>query len=146
MVWYAEVNTNGVNYKVTEHFVEKLRSRLTQPKLKKKQIVTLLEETIKETIVIKDRPNNVRVLLRNGVREAIYLYHPGRAIVLVAEKDRDTQTFSVLRTVYTAAESGWLQYWLKKTPQNARTMWKDFITADSIGVLCKESLAIPSIP
>lgn len=144
--FYGEITTNGINYKITEHFVEKLRTRLKNPKLKKKEIIALLEGSIADTIVIKDRPNNVRVLLRNGIREAIYLYHPERALLFVVEKDRGTCTFSVLRTVYTASESGWLQYWLNKTPKTQRTMWKDFVTADSIGVLCKESSVTNSIP
>ena len=143
MAFYAEISTNGVTYRVTEHFVEKLRERLGV-KIKKKQIIALLEETIADTIVITDRPNNVKVLLKNKIREAIYLYHAGRGFILVVEKDTATCTFSVLRTFYTASESAWLQYWLNKTPKTSRTMWKEFVTADSILSLCKESSATPS--
>ena len=143
MGFYAEVTVNGVEYKVTMHFMEKLRERLGV-KLKKKQIVALLEETISDTIVIQDRPNNVRILLRNGIREAIYLYHPGKALVMVVEKDTRNYTFSILRTVYTAQESNWLQYWLNRTPKPSRTMWKDYVATDTLGVLCKELSVTPS--
>jgi len=113
----------GVRYHITPHFLEQASIRMCWPK--GKPLNTILEKVFTGSVVIEERPNNVKNIIDNNFCESVYLYNVSYDSVIVLEKHKSTADYRVLKTVYRGSQSKWLDVWKKTNIENKKDVtWR----------------------
>jgi len=113
-----------VQINIDNHFLESIKLRF---KFTGGFNINSLKSLLPESTVIKDRPNNVFVLIKNNCRRALYLYCEKKKLIFVLEENSKTREYDTLKTVYPSTCSKWVDNWLNKTPRYERVIFSDYI-------------------
>jgi len=104
---------------ITEHFRE--QSVLRGFSFKDDDLPDILEKSY----LIKNRPRNKLIMLRNNCEESIYLWNRNKGCIFVVGENSKTHYFNILKTIYSSKKSGWLKEWSDDNPKNTRVLLKN---------------------